>query len=79
MIERVSSISHVNPVSLGTGGTSDRNSNNGSNSAFHNLLTQAMKPKQRTPISENYKLDLNQVTHSLFYNGTASIDLAGRF
>lgn len=79
MIERVKGVSHVRPVSLGAGGTSDRDNHKGGNSAFHNLLTQAMKPKPVAQVSENYKVDLERITHSLFYSGDATINLAGRF
>ena len=80
MIERVKGISQVNPVSLGTGGLGDRQSSrNDENSAFHNLLTRAMKKKNATPVAETYKLDLGQVTHSLFYQGIASLEAVKRF
>lgn len=80
MIEKVKGISHVNPVKLGTGGMNDRqNEKNNGNSAFHYLLTQAMKPEAATPVAETYKLDLSRVTHSLFYSGEITLDLLGRF
>lgn len=78
MIERVKGISQVNPVSLGAGGMGDRQSSGNGNSAFHNMLSQAMKPKSSPVVPETYTVDLNRVTHSLFYQGVATLDAVRR-